>query len=226
VKASTRIVKLSSEKETVDVQLPRGVIEGRVFRSEGHAPLANATLQAIEGGGGGTREVMAIGISMSSASGGGGEVMTFDGRGSVRSDAEGRFKIEDLPAGKYKIKATFAGLRDATTEVLTLDEDGRVSDVEVVLEKAATVRGRVTGPGGAARGGALVSLAKKGGGQPKLTVADENGAYKFTSLDPGDYFLSAQQMGGPITLGADENKGVSVQLEAGTETTKDLQLDQ
>ncbi|MFN0205751.1 MAG: carboxypeptidase regulatory-like domain-containing protein [Planctomycetota bacterium] len=225
VKALSRSLTIGSEKETVDLQLPRGVIEGRVFKAEGHAAVGNATVQVIEDSGAVQEDrVMTMAFS---ASGGGGEIITSDGRSSVKTDAEGRFKIEDLPPGKYKIKASAANLRDGKTETLTLETDARIADVEVLLEKAATLRGRVTGAGGAAKANTLVSLAKKGGSSspPKITMTDENGVYKFTSLDPGEYNVTAQALGGSIEFGTDSPKAQTITLEAGVETTKDLTVD-
>lgn len=227
IRAARKDFNVINPKENIEITIPRGAIEGRVVRADGHEPVANATVQILDdsarGDQGRSRTMMFATLD----TGGGGEVRTFDGKSSVKTDAEGRYKLEDLPAGKYRVKASAAGLRDGKSEPVDLVEDQRVPDVEVKLEKAASLVGRVTGPGGAARPNVLVTLRKTDDPTPgKISMADSEGRFKFTSLEPGDYKLSGQVMGGAITLGGDDPKAISLKLEAGVETTKDLTVDQ
>jgi hypothetical protein len=98
------------------------------------------------------------------------------------------------------------------------------------MEKAAILTGRVTGPGGAAKAGAMVtltSLTKSGPGRPELKMTDSEGRYRFDSLDPGEYRVNAQGLGegGVMRIESGGSKGIAVTLQGGVETTKDIQLD-
>lgn len=226
VRAAKKTFEVTNTRETVDISIPRGAVEGRVIKLDGADPVAGATVTLIDDNPGEKSEqrvMMAVALDTSS----GGEVVTFDGNGSVKTDSEGRYKIEDLPPGRYRVKAKGTGFREMRSEPFEVAENQRVTDVDVKLGKAATLVGRVTGPGGAARSGVLVSLDKAEGGAPKMTVSDAEGRFKFTSLDPGEYRLLPQAMGGAITIGGGANpKAVPVKLESGVETTRDLTVDQ
>lgn len=227
-KPSVKEIDVQTEGQRVDLTLPRGVVEGRVVRAAGSEGVAGATVSLVDAG---ERE-SAVGIMMAlSTDAGGGEVMTFDGQSTVKTDSEGRFRLEDVPAGKYRVRARAAGLREAKTEPFDLGEDAALKGVDLKMEKAAVLLGRVLGPGGAPRSGAMVTLESvKGQGgpmPPNLKLTDSEGRYRFDSLNPGEYRVHAQVFGdggGAIAFGG-EAKGVLVTLEGGVETTKDLVVD-
>lgn len=218
--------EVRGEKEKIDLQLPRGVIEGRIVRAENHEPIANANVSLLEPEDG---NAVTMDVMMVSVAGGGGEVMTWDGRSTVRTDKDGKYRLEDVPAGRYRVRARATGFREAKTGNVELGADARLTEVDVKMEKAASLTGRVLGAGGTPRGGVMVQLVRSGqgpGGAPQIRLTDAEGRYRFDSLDPGDYRVWAQSFeGGGLTIGGDSPKSVRVTLDGGQETSKDLQVD-
>ncbi|MBL8693698.1 MAG: carboxypeptidase regulatory-like domain-containing protein [Planctomycetes bacterium] len=226
LKPFEQTVEIRNDSQKIDIALPRGVIEGRIVREENREPVVGATVSLVSGGDGERRDMIAIAIT---DDGDGSDVFVGDGNSSAKTDKDGRFVIEDVPAGRYRVKATATGLREAKSNEVTLDTDARVSGIEVALGKAALLSGRVLGPDGGARANSIVMLRKVGEnvppGLPKISVSDREGRYKFNGLDPGEYKVSASSIGGEVRIGGDDRSAVTVKLEAGSEITKDLSVE-
>jgi len=85
-----------------------------------------------------------------------------------------------------------------------------------------TVRGDVKDPAGAVVPNATVTLVDARGGERKATTSN-NGAFSFTSVDPGQYTLRVEGPGFKTSeqqfmLAPNETRGLDVALEIGTAT--------
>ncbi len=102
--------------------------------------------------------------------------------------------IAGLPDGTY-VKSVKLGERDVTRSALELSGGGSLTIV--LSSKAGSVSGALSTGKGEPLGGYLVSLWPKipelgsPTGGIKMTTTDQNGAFRFPSLAPGDYYVAA-----------------------------------
>jgi hypothetical protein len=88
----------------------------------------------------------------------------------------------------------------------------------------AGVQGTVTDASDAIIPGVSVTLTNKETNKAQTVVASDDGFYRFTSLPPGNYSLSAEKAGykkqviESLTVNAEETQGVDLKLEAGEVT--------
>ena len=121
------------------------------------------------------------------------------------TDDEGRFVVEDLPAGAYRVGAekpgwvpTVYGTR-APGQVqgvpLVLADQQRVTDVELRMPRGAVITGQVRSTSGAPVAGASVEALRMGrslavSGLTSLpTTTDADGRYRIYGLAAGDYVV-------------------------------------
>jgi hypothetical protein len=168
------------------------VIKGFVVDAQSGAPLRRANVTA-----------------------GGSEVGT---RGTALSDAEGRFEITELRAGRYFVSATRTGYLPTTFgqtrfqgpgKPLEIAEGHTVEKVIVRMSRGGVISGKVFDEFGEPAAGARVSAHQYRfeGGMRRLSVAysgtgmvqtDDLGAFRLYGLQPGQYYVSAQPMGGML----------------------------
>jgi Carboxypeptidase regulatory-like domain len=123
---------------------------------------------------------------------------------SVLTEKDGRFKITDVPPGKYRLSAQWHG----NSQLLQEDEQystaivtGPSLDTEHIVfpfHTPGTIAVKVTGDEGEAVRGANVVLFRKGvfGGRVRFGMRAQNatnssGEYRFTNLPPDTYFAVA-----------------------------------
>ena len=126
----------------------------------------------------------------------------------VSTDAEGRYEIRDLPAGRYSltvIRSGYLRLRYGQTRPL---EQGKqldvangqtVQDVDFALPKMSVIAGRVTDELGDPIEGASVFAMRMQYWQGRRRVipssqtarTDDVGEYRITGLMPGPYWVMA-----------------------------------
>jgi hypothetical protein len=88
----------------------------------------------------------------------------------------------------------------------------------------AGVQGTVTDASGAIIPEATITLTNKETNKAQTVVASEDGFYRFSSLPPGNYSLSAEKSGyrrqllDNLTISAEETQGIDLKLEAGDVT--------
>jgi hypothetical protein len=158
------------------------VIRGRVVAAESGTPVRRAQVRAQAG------EIRANRL--------------------VSTDAQGRFELKDLPAGRWTLTASKAGYmtlrygQKRSFEAGTPIEigDGQLMErADFALPKGAAVTGRIFDEYGDPVANARVQVLRYQTvqGQRRLTPAgggdqtDDTGAYRIYGLSPGDYYLSA-----------------------------------
>jgi len=116
-------------------------------------------------------------------------VNTPEGAMEAEINADGSFRIENVPVGTAHVSAVLGGLhgtrntRDMAVEVTP----NAVTDVDLALEEQRTLRGRVT-RNGQPMAGAEVSLSGSGYGSADGT-ANADGVYEIHA-DPGRYSVT------------------------------------
>ena len=139
--------------------------------------------------------------------------MSMEGRGGgvTNTDAEGRYEIKDLPAGRFTITATKGGFvqgqfgqRRPTDPGTPIDlADGQTADkVNFILARGSVISGRIVDDGGEPVSGTQVSAMRYAfvSGARRLIPApsegnndrtDDQGGFRLYGLPPGEYYVSA-----------------------------------
>ncbi len=138
---------------------------------------------------------------------------------SVSTDAEGRWEIKELPAGRFSISVQKGGYVPLSYgqrrpfeqgKPVDLADGQRVDKLEIALPKGSVLAGRIVDEFGEPVAGARVAAMRHRfiTGQRRLTpvsspgasdTTDDLGQYRLHGLSPGDYYLSAS-LGGNLTL--------------------------
>jgi hypothetical protein len=157
------------------------VIRGRIVAADSGAPIRRAQVRATSGG----------------------------GRGHLTStDAEGRFELTGLPAGRWELTASKAGYVTLRYGQRRPYESGRpleladkqvVDKIDLALPRGGAVTGRVLDEFGDPVAGARVQVLRYQiiQGTRRLTPvangdqSDDTGAFRVFGLMPGEYYVSA-----------------------------------
>lgn len=133
------------------------------------------------------------------------------------TDAQGRFEIKELPAGRYTMTASKGGFvalqygQRRPTESGTPIElgDGQTIDkLTIALPRGSVLGGRITDEFGEPVANAQVTAFRyayvggarrmQPGGQNARDTTDDQGHFRLFGLPPGDYYISAiLRSGGP-----------------------------
>jgi hypothetical protein len=127
---------------------------------------------------------------------------------AAMTDADGRYRAEGLPAGRYVLtfnKAGFVTLEHGQRTAfsprtpLSLREGQAVEDAHIALPRAGAIEGRVTDGSGQPLADVAVAalrpeytaegftLVRSG----RQATTDDRGAYRLWGLDAGDYYVRA-----------------------------------
>lgn len=175
------------ERPPRDVRQPErevgtAVVRGRVQTADTGAPIRRAQIRAVSAGGRDTR--------------------------LVTTDAEGRFELRDLPAGRWELTAAKGGYVSLRYGQRRPFEAGRpleladgqvVQQVNFALPRGAVIAGRVLDEFGDPVAGARVQALRYqlSQGTRRLTQTgmvaqtDDTGGFRLYGLMPGDYYVSA-----------------------------------
>ncbi len=121
---------------------------------------------------------------------------------SVQADAEGRFSLVRMAAGKYPLNASKRGYRtafydehDDFNSAIVTGEGQDTENLVFKLTPGAVLRGVVTGDGGDPVEGANVMLYQRQHASGRVvqvegTTTDDTGTYEFSNLAAGEYLLA------------------------------------
>jgi hypothetical protein len=182
--APTQSEWADTHAEGVRITLARGSrLEGRVHMADSGAPVARARVMAVDATAG--RELAAV------------------------ADAAGRFALEDLAPGTYHLRPDSGDLvAQSTDPVMAVVEAGKdVLDIELQVAKGGVISGRVLdNTTGAPVPRVQVQVTRNDDRTRRAIAAhtDGAGAYRFTSLEPGEYnvrpFLNQKSWLGGLTI--------------------------
>lgn len=189
------------------------VVRGRVVAGDTGTPIRDAFVGLIETKPGSTPLVRVV-------SGIGREAIERAPMAGTSVDADGRFELRNLAAGRYILtvrpgpaSARYLGQRypdpeSDTAEPLELT-DGRASEVTIALQRAGAIAGRVYDergdplafaqvgviemlPGGRLRSSGTAGILSRASGRG--ATSDDNGAFRLFSLPAGSYLVVALPM--------------------------------
>ncbi|MCA8971569.1 MAG: carboxypeptidase regulatory-like domain-containing protein [Planctomycetes bacterium] len=215
-------------RQRLDLEMPSAVVAGIVVDPDGQ-PVSGIRLRAIRADG-----APSPGGLLALAS-------EFGGASRSRSRADGRFELDRLAPGTWTVRAEPSGsLADsfAIAEVtgLVVSAAEQVSDVRIVLPRAAIVRGIVKDGLGEIVAGATIRLTPHGGAVAPVTEEQEvdltrgavdatalrgiakqlrassrtgrDGRFAIRGLEPGRYDVTVEKSG----LSANERPTITVVL--------------
>ncbi len=124
---------------------------------------------------------------------------------TTQTDGSGQFRVEGLPPGKYDLRANKQGLGSAIYgansvrelgDLITLGDGETRGDLQLKFLRSASISGRVVEPDGDPVPSVSVSLMRstRNLGERVLvnyqqTNTNDRGEYRFTPVDPGEYYL-------------------------------------
>jgi RNA polymerase sigma-70 factor (ECF subfamily) len=221
---------LAETKETLEVDMPGGIVAGVVEDAATRRPVAGARVEIQKAGGGGARRATAVMITRSANTSGGSNdtTMMLGGDSSVRTDAEGRFRFEHLPAGQYELVVQADGYGKHTSTAFALAAREKIEDRLESLSPGCSIEGAFTGLDQGGEGMVLVYATLldeqgKPSGQPTRSPTPIGSRYSLADLKPGRYRLAARLIG--INGGEPrEAESVEVEVRAGEKKTQDLRF--
>jgi hypothetical protein len=167
---------------------------------------------------------------------------------STITDSDGRFELDQLPAGRYAVVASKTGFvtlqygqrRSAdATEFIVLADGERRDSVDLALPRGGVIAVRVTDDFGDAMPGAQVQVQRYQygpDGQRRLNsvfvlgnigpnATDDRGEVRMYGLPPGEYVVSAmlRNQGFPSTPDRALNDGFALTYHPGTINAADAQ---
>jgi len=183
----------ATEWETVEIELgdlpleAPTLVEGRVTDLEGH-PLAELWVTAdIE-----PRER----DRLAPLDGGQGYLERLGSSDPMaRTDARGRFRFADLPAGRWSLWAGAKGWARGGELVLTLSPGERRTDLLVAFDPLASIAGTLLDDEGRPLAGVVVNVAHAGEGRLTYDLSREDGSFALHGLEAGNYRLTTAPFG-------------------------------
>ncbi|WP_437665047.1 carboxypeptidase regulatory-like domain-containing protein [Sorangium sp. So ce1182] len=134
---------------------------------------------------------------------------------SVTTDAEGRFLVDDLPAGMTRIELR-EGSR-ATMVSVSLKEGETVNrDISLFGKGTGEVRGRVTAGNKPLAGIQLIIATNRGrqrGFERHTPVTDQDGTFRVPSVAAGDYVITATSAAVGRAIRVDEGSVATANLD-------------
>jgi hypothetical protein len=167
-------------------------------------------------------------------------VASLDARESrlIATDAQGRFEIRELPAGRYTMTASKGGFvtlqygqrrPSESGTPIELGDNQTIDRLNIALPRGGVIGGRIVDEFGEPVANATVTAMRYGyaGGTRRLMPAaganandqtDDQGRYRLFGLPPGEYYVSAMLRAGgrEITDSAGERSGYAPTYFPGT----------
>lgn len=102
-------------------------------------------------------------------------------KGPWVSDADGSFRLDDVPPGRIRLLARHPDYVEATSAELELPAAGEVT-LALTLRRGATLSGRVSEPGGQPVARALLEAQARHASQQVRVFSRDDGSFEFRSL--------------------------------------------
>ncbi len=186
------VVNPTPEVAEVDVLLSRGGAIHGIVREEGSdRPLSGATVLAfLEKGGplGGRQDVA---FFVTGALPGDSEDLFLQAEASVKTGEDGRFLLEDLASGSYRLKARHPDHAKAEVPGLSVVAGESTGPLTITLGAAGGIEGTVAGTDGAPVSGARIAARTSKGFVKNVTTTDD-GHYEMRHLAPGTYYVKRE----------------------------------
>ncbi len=193
------------EQKQLTIRLPPAATVGGRVRDPAGVPVAGAllSLYAIDPGAGARNRVA-----------------------QFSSDRQGAFVFAQLhPQTQYQLRVQAAGLQTHYTEPFQAPA-GRRLPLEIRLEPATRLAGRVATPDGQPVVGAILEAIDQPTGQLLGRArTDHAGQFSFDSLSAGPYGISAYAPGYAQLTRADVRPGAALELQLVRERTITLEVD-
>lgn len=161
------------------------------------------------------------------------------------TDAQGRFEIKELPAGRYSVTASKGGFVSLQYGQRRPSESGTPIDLAnsqvldklvIGLPRGSVISGRITDEFGESVANAVVTAMRygyaagarrllPGAGQNSRDTTDDQGQFRLFGLSPGEYVVSAafRTSGGEVTDPAGEPTGYASTYYPGTPNVAEAQ---
>lgn len=160
------------------------------------------------------------------------------GFGQAQTDEEGRFQIENMKAGVYRVSAGQTAFFPGSggqglgrvSRTIELAESGTLENVDFSLRPAATIQGSVFVAGGKPLAGASIHFLDASGenlNPISLVNTDETGQFRDETLSAGSYTVTAQAPGyvsGSQKVSVEEGGKASVQIHLSPGTQVSVKL--
>lgn len=178
--SASRAVDVAEGATTCDFILtPAAALSGLVVTRDGRRPVPGAIV-TISGGR----------ASSDTGDFGGGS----GAAPSLRTDAEGRFKLRGARPGTVRLSASAPGLGMSTPLAVDVGIGEELGGIELVLDRAPSVRGFVVRADQPEVGipGVFIAGFTMNSGSIGPTMSDDSGAFEFHGVRPGRYMVFAQ----------------------------------
>lgn len=199
---------------TLEEPTGSGAIKGRIVAAGTGAPIRRAQVRAVAAEARGNR--------------------------LVSTDADGRFELRDLPAGRWQLTASKAGFVTLRFGQNRPFEAGRpielgpgevMERLEMALPRASAIVGRVSDEFGDPVAGARVQVLRYQTvqGTRRMTPvgvvdqSDDTGAFRLFGLMPGEYYVSASLRAIPVDEPGGEGAGYAPTYYPGTNNLAEAQ---
>jgi protocatechuate 3,4-dioxygenase beta subunit len=130
-------------------------------------------------------------------------ILALDSVSDCRSEARGEFQLDNLPGGRFILKATHPDHPEAVSDTLILSEGGRLSDIVIVLPAGGTIAGTAFDAQGRPLESerVLCSVGRDWSGM-RRDRTDSEGRFEFKGLAEGTYSVRLMSGGGGMFGGS------------------------